>query len=165
MLPSERFPVQGSGGIPARMSPSPETFCEAQRHRTPVLAARWAELVGMHLCNACYQKVHRATKGQGTSPEVLAGLREWLTEGGIDRARTVRLKGPPQLTPENAELLDRMAAERGMTQYGYMSDLIDLWCELRRAIESADSERADDARARLLAMTEVRARKGTRPAR
>lgn len=119
----------------------------------------------MQLCNACYQKVHRATKGKGTSPEVLAGVREWLTEGGVDRARTVRLKGPPQLTPENAELLDRMAAERGMTQYGYMSDLIDVWCELRRAIESADSERADDARARLLVMTEVRARKGTRSAR
>jgi hypothetical protein len=95
----------------------------------------------MRLCGACYRKTYRETKANGTGPEVVSALRAWLSAGGnVDRARTVRMTGA-QMTPENAQLLDVMASERGQTQYGYVGDLIERICELRRAIESLVSEK------------------------
>jgi hypothetical protein len=109
----------------------------------------------MHLCGACYRKTYRETKANGTGPEVVSALRAWLTEGGIlDRGRTVRVKGAPQMTPENAQLLEAMAAERGQTQYGYVGDLIERICELRRAIGSDDAALTDAELVRIFAMAD-----------
>ncbi len=133
--------------------PSETAVCGAKRHREPVPAERWSPIVEMNLCGACYRKTYRETKANGTGPEVVSALRAWLTEGGQqDRGRTVRLKSAPHLTPENAQLLDAMAAERGQTQYGYMGDLIERICELRRAIESGDTALTDAELARVFAM-------------
>ena len=135
--------------------PSETAVCDAQRHQEPVPAERWSPVVEMNLCGACYRKTYRETKAKGTGPEVVSALRAWLTEGGVlDRGRTVRMKGAPQMTPENAQLLDTMAAERGQTQYGYVGDLIERICELRRAIESADHALTDAELIRVLAMTD-----------
>jgi len=135
--------------------PSETASCDAQRHREPVPAARWSPVVEMNLCGACYQKTHRETKANGTGPGVVSALRAWLAEGGnVDRARTVRLKGAPQLTPANSQLLDVMASERGQTQYGYVGDLIERICELRRAIESGDAALTDAELTRVFAMAD-----------
>jgi hypothetical protein len=114
----------------------------------------------MNLCGACYRKTYRETKANGTGPEVVSALRAWLAEGGnVDRARTVRLKGVPQMTPEDARCLDAMASERGLTQYGYVGDLIERLCELRRAIESGDAEKTDAELVRIFGMADPDAAK------
>lgn len=126
------------------------------RHDSPVPSVRWTDVVRMNLCNACYMKVHRETKAKGTGPEVLADLREWLKgESGLERGRNVRLKGTPQMTPENAELLDRMAAERETSQYGYVSELIEEICALRRALELGDSKLVAKVQAKIRGMAAV----------
>ncbi|WNG55012.1 hypothetical protein F0U59_09670 [Archangium gephyra] len=108
----------------------------------------------MRLCGACYRKTYRETKANGAGPEVVSALRAWLSEGGnVDRARTVRMTGA-QMTPENAQLLDVMASERGQTQYGYVGDLIERICELRRAIEAGDAALTDAELARIFAMAD-----------
>ena len=135
--------------------PSETVLCDAQRHQEPVPAERWSPVVEMHLCGACYRKTYRETKANGTGPEVISALRAWLTEGGIlDQGRTVRMKGAPQMTPDNAQLLDAMATERGQTQYGYVGDLIERICELRRAIEAGDSTLTDAELVRIFEMTD-----------
>jgi hypothetical protein len=142
---------------------APETFCDAKRHESPVPSVRWTDVVRMNLCNACYMKVNRETKAKGTGPEVLADLREWLKgESGLERGRNVRLKGTPQMTPENAELLDRMAAERETSQYGYVSELIEEICALRRALELGDSKLVAKAQARIRGMAAVMPPRGNR---
>ncbi|OJT20066.1 hypothetical protein BO221_33295 [Archangium sp. Cb G35] len=109
----------------------------------------------MKLCGACYRKTYRETKANGAGPEVVSALRAWLTEGGQqDRGRTVRMKGAPTLTPENAQLLDAMASERGQTQYGYVGDLIERICELRRAIEAGDTALTDAELVQIFAMVD-----------
>ena len=134
--------------------PSETAYCDARRHREPVPAERWSPVVEMRLCGACYRKTYRETKANGTGPEVVSALRAWLTEGGIlDRGRTVRLTGA-QMTPENAQLLDVMASERGQTQYGYVGDLIERICELRRAIESGDAALTDAELTRVFSMAD-----------
>ncbi|WPB78076.1 hypothetical protein KYC5002_02775 [Archangium violaceum] len=58
------------------------------------------------------------------------------------------------MTPENAQLLDTMAAERGQTQYGYVGDLIERICELRRAVEAGDAGLTETELARVFAMVD-----------